>query len=433
VARRAQVFAGVISTDPSKVRELIPIMRKALGKIPGMIAVVTQPSIFARGIGEGRSINIELTGPDLAVLVNTGKRIFGQLMGLMPGVQIRPVPSLDLGNPEVRITPNRERLAALHMNTSDIGKYIDSMLQGVKIDEYLYEGGKIDLKVSAGGRFVSKSQDFGSLPIRTPEGKLVTLGDIADIELVTGPTQINRIERQRAIELITTPPPHMPLEEAMDLVRTKVVEPLRKEGVIGGPYGLRMAGTADDLTRTRKSFQSNFLLALLITYLLMAALFENYLYPFLIMFTVPTAAAGGFIGLYVVNKTIAHQPMDVLTMLGFVILVGTVVNNAILIVHQALNNIRDHDMDKREALLESIRTRIRPIIMSTATSAMAMTPLIMFPGAGSEMYRGIGSVVVGGLIFATIFTLFLIPAFTSLMWAVGDRLFPGSEASEPGR
>ena len=160
VARRAQVFAGVISADPSKAQELIPIMRKALGKIPGMIAVVTQPSIFARGIGEGRSINIELTGPDLAVLVNTGKRIFGQLMGLMPGVQIRPVPGLDLGNPEVRITPDRERLAALHMNTSDIGKYIDSMLQGVKIDEYLYEGGKIDLKVSAAGNFRIQKPGF---------------------------------------------------------------------------------------------------------------------------------------------------------------------------------------------------------------------------------------------------------------------------------
>ena len=258
------------------------------------------------------------------------------------------------------------------------------------------------------------------------------MGDIADIELVTGPTQINRIERQRAIELITTPPPHMPLEEAMDLVRTKVVAPLKNEGVIGGPYGLNMAGTADDLTRTRKSFQGNFLLALLITYLLMAALFENYLYPFLIMFTVPMATAGGFVGLYIVNKTIAHQPLDVLTMLGFVILVGTVVNNAILIVHQAVNNMREHAMEKREALVESVRTRIRPIIMSTATSVMAMTPLIIFPGAGSEMYRGIGSVVVGGLIFATIFTLFLIPAFTSLMWAVGDRLLPRSKASEQG-
>jgi HAE1 family hydrophobic/amphiphilic exporter-1 len=96
--------------------------------------------------------------------------------------------------------------------------------------------------------------------------------------------------------------------------------------------------------------------------------------------------------------------------------VGTVVNNAILIVHQALNNIRDYDMDRREALLDSVRTRVRPIAMSASTSVMAMLPLVIFPGAGSEMYRGIGSVVIGGLILSALFTLFLIPAFTSLVW-----------------
>jgi HAE1 family hydrophobic/amphiphilic exporter-1 len=148
----------------------------------------------------------------------------------------------------------------------------------------------------------------------------------------------------------------------------------------------------------------------------MAALFENYLYPFIIMFTVPMAAAGGFIGLYIVNQWVAPQSLDVLTMLGFVILVGTVVNNAILIVHQALNNIRDYDMPQREALLDSVRTRIRPIAMSASTSIMAMLPLVVFPGAGSEMYRGIGSVVIGGLALSSLFTLFLIPAFASLIW-----------------
>ena len=108
----------------------------------------------------------------------------------------------------------------------------------------------------------------------------------------------------------------------------------------------------------------------------MAALFENWLYPLLIMFTVPVAAGGGFVGLYLVNKFVAFQPLDVLTMLGFVILVGTVVNNAILIVYQALNNIRDHGMISREALLDSVKNRIRPIVMSTSTSVMAMMPLV---------------------------------------------------------
>lgn len=424
VALRAQVFMGIISRDPEKVRPLQPILQEILGSIPGMIAIVTQPSVFARDIGEGRSINIEFTGPDLARLVAMGGRAFGTLMQAMPGAQIRPVPSLDLGNPEVKIVPDRVRLAQLRMTTSQLGAYVDSLLQGRKIDEYLLGGEKIDLKVSADKDFITKSQDFSRLPIRTPEGKLVTLGEIADIELITGPTQINRIERQRAIELVTIPPAEMPLEQAMEIVRNTVEKPFKEEGLAKGDYDITMAGTADDLTVTRKAFQWNFLLALIITYLLMAALFENYLYPFLIMFTVPLATAGGFIGLFLVNRFLTFQPLDILTMLGFVILVGTVVNNAILIVHQALNNIRDYGMDRREALLDSVRTRIRPITMSTTTSVMAMLPLVLFPGAGSEMYRGIGSVVVGGLILSTVFTLFLIPAFTSLMWGVGERIRP---------
>jgi HAE1 family hydrophobic/amphiphilic exporter-1 len=114
--------------------------------------------------------------------------------------------------------------------------------------------------------------------------------------------------------------------------------------------------------------------------------------------------------------------MDVLTMLGFVILIGTVINNAILIVHQTLNNMRDGNMESRQALIESVRTRIRPIFMSVATTVFAMLPLVVFPGAGSELYRGLGSVVLGGLIVSTIFTLILVPAVFSLVMDIKERL-----------
>jgi HAE1 family hydrophobic/amphiphilic exporter-1 len=128
------------------------------------------------------------------------------------------------------------------------------------------------------------------------------------------------------------------------------------------------------------------------------------------MFTVPLAGAGGFIGLKLVNIFITPQPLDILTMLGFVILIGVVVNNAILIVHQALNNIRYHAMDHKNAILESARTRLRPIYMSANTSIFGMLPLVIFPGPGSELYRGLGSVILGGLAVSTIFTVFVIPS-----------------------
>jgi hydrophobic/amphiphilic exporter-1 (mainly G- bacteria), HAE1 family len=172
---------------------------------------------------------------------------------------------------------------------------------------------------------------------------------------------------------------------------------------------VNMSGTADKLTETRQALQWNFVLAAIICYLLMSALLGNFVYPLIIMLVVPLAGAGGFIGLKLVNLLIAPQQMDILTMLGFIILVGVVVNNPILIVYQALNNVRYGGMDYQEAVLESTRTRLRPIYMSATTSIFGMLPLVIWPGPGSELYRGLGSVVLGGLAFSTVFTIFLIP------------------------
>ena len=169
--------------------------------------------------------------------------------------------------------------------------------------------------------------------------------------------------------------------------------------------------------------------ALLVTYLLMAALFESFIYPFVIMISVPLAVVGGFAGLAIVHAwsltdpTKSPQQLDVLTMLGFVILIGVVVNNAILLVHQALNFMQGlgesaddpvEPLEPLDAIRESVKTRIRPIFMSVLTSVAGMLPLVLFPGSGSEMYRGLGSVVVGGLIVSTVFTLILVPMLLSI-------------------
>ena len=166
--------------------------------------------------------------------------------------------------------------------------------------------------------------------------------------------------------------------------------------------------------------ESRMFLALLITYLLMAALFESFVYPLVIMCSVPLAAVGGFAALAIVHQVslldIASpiQQLDVVTMLGFVILIGIVVNNAILIVHQALNLMHDKGVDPQVAIVESVRTRTRPIFMSALTSVCGMAPLVIMTGAGSELYRGIGSVMLGGLLVSTIFTLVVVPAMFSL-------------------
>ncbi|MFG0285708.1 MAG: efflux RND transporter permease subunit [Phycisphaerales bacterium JB039] len=176
---------------------------------------------------------------------------------------------------------------------------------------------------------------------------------------------------------------------------------------------------------------ARFVWALIVVFRLMSALFESFIYPFVIMFTVPLAVVGGFIGLRIIHDITAADPylrpqnLDTLTMLGFVILIGVVVNNAILLVHQALNFMRGSEnepMAPIEAVTESVRTRVRPIFMSTLTSCGGMLPLVIMPGAGSEMYRGLGSVVLGGLLVSTFFTLLLTPLLFSLVLDMKLRL-----------
>ena len=420
VAFGGGAFMGVRSQDPQRAGELIPLIQGPVFGTPGMIAVVRQAGLFQRG--GGRAIDIEITGPDLRRLIGLGGQIFGQVMQVLPGSQARPIPSLDLGNPEVRVTPDRVRAADLGLSTRDIGVTVNALMDGALVDGYQYEGEEIDL-VLLGADEWFRTQDIGSLLIATPNGQLVPLNSVADVQLTSGPAQINHSERSRTITVQVYPPETLALETALEEIQTQIVQPLIDQGQITPPYAIRLSGTADDLKRTRESLQWGLLLALVITYLLMASLFENFLYPFVIMLSVPPAMAGGILGLELVNLLIAYQPLDILTMLGFVILVGVVVNNAILIVHQTLNILRaDPGVDTKEAIRDSVASRVRPIFMSVITSTFGMLPLVVFPGAGSELYRGLGSVVIGGMLVSTLFTLFLVPTFLSLAMDLGNWL-----------
>ena len=409
-------FAFIVASanDPMRVRELIPSFFAGSAKIPGAYVVVNQSSIFQRGLGTGRNIDVEITGPELEQIITLGREVLANVMQKLPGAQARPIPSLDLGNPEVQVRTHRRRAAELGISNRDLGFAVSALVDGVKASDFRFEGKEIDLMVIAAGNVAHRTHLLEQMPIATPDGRLVTLGSVAEISVVSGPTTINHKERQRTITIQVTPDEHMPLEQAMNIIQTEVLQPMKDGGRLGGLYQAGLSGSADKLTQTGRALRLNLLLALAITYLLMAALFESFLYPFVIMFSVPLAALGGFLGLAAVNKFISYQALDVLTMLGFIILIGTVVNNAILIVHQSLNHMKNEGMTPRHAIREAVRTRIRPIFMSVSTSVFGMLPLVLFPGAGSELYRGLGGVVMGGLIVSTVFTLFLVPALFSL-------------------
>jgi len=401
---------GAISTQEQRARGLLPLFTRIMRGIPGMFGVSIQAGIFQTRLGRGRTIDVDISGNSLEQVVQAGGILFGTIIKEIPGSQVRPVPSLDISYPEIRLHPDRDRLRAAGMSETDFGITSDILLDGRKVGDFQATGEKaIDLVVKSSGQEIDTPEKLFTALVATPVGKVIPLFSLAEVERTAGITEIRHLERKRTVTLEVTPPESIPLESAMDTIREKVIGPLAQAGMLAGT-AQRMSGAADRLTVARRTLQWDFLLALVITYLLMSALFENFLYPFIIMFTVPLAAAGGFVGLALVNLVIRPQPLDILTMLGFVILIGVVVNNAILIVHQALNYIRYEGMEYREAVLLSARTRIRPIYMTAITSIFGMLPLVVFPGPGSELYCGLGSVVLGGLALSTVFTLYVIPA-----------------------
>jgi len=416
VTFRDVAFVGASSLDIERAGELVPVLRKAINTAdPGTKGFVSQSSIFGRSVGGSRAITLNVTGPDMAGILRVAEQADRLLAETFPeesGAQTRVEPGLELGAPEIRVTPDLRRLAKAGLSARDLAVSIDVMNDGARVDEINLGSRRIDLTLMGPEGLVTNTQGINMLPIVTGTGLVLPADSLATVELTNGPTEILHVDRERAIEITVSPPKSMPLQDAIEVVRDKVVAPLEAEALAPG-MKLSLSGAADDLSETWGALQLNLVVALVIVYLVISVLYESLVYPAIIMLSVPLATAGGLLGLAALNIYVP-QPLDMLTMLGFVILIGIVVNNAILLVDQALQNSRA-GMVSSEAILQATSNRIRPIFMSTMTSVFGLLPLAIFPGAGSELYRGLGSVVIGGLSLSAVLTLAIIPPMLSLL------------------
>lgn len=404
------IIQGMVSQVEQRAAEYIPFMLPAVNSFPGIFGLTLQRGVFEQGIGEGRNIDIDISGENIEALANIGGMLFQTLSQKMPGAQIRPVPSIEVLFPEAHLTPDRNALASVGMNSSSFGFAADVLLDGRKISEFVEEGKKsIDMILKSHDERIDSPESLYMIQVATPGAGLVPISELSALTHTTGITKIRHVGGKRTITLQVTPPISMTLEEAVETLEQGILSGMRKQGMFKDAE-VKLAGKADKLAETVSSMKWNLFFALVIIYLLMSALFGNFIYPLVIMFTVPMAAAGGFIGLEMTNRFIAQQPLDILTMLGFIILIGIVVNNAILIVHQSLNNIRYNAMEYKAAVIEATQSRLRPIFMSSITSIFGMLPLVLVPGPGSEFYRGLGSVITGGLAFSMFFTILVTPA-----------------------
>ncbi|PWJ17393.1 efflux RND transporter permease subunit [Jannaschia seohaensis] len=412
VATPGNSFVGAATVDGARAGELIPILSRPIFSEPGTFGFMTQPSLFGRGVGGGRTIELNVSGQDLDQILAVAGQAAGTVAGLLPrseGHQFRPIPGLELGAPEVRLIPDRLRLADAGLDSSALADTVDAFNDGLRVAEITVGAERLNLVLKGDPelRAGQRTQDVGRYPVVTPSGEIVPVSALAQVVVTAGPTEIRHRDRLRTVTLEVRPSDALPLEAAVELLQTEVIAPLEAQGL---PDGVRLSvtGTADQLSQTWNAIQINLAVALVIVFLVMAILFESFVLPLVILISVPVAAAGGVGGLALLNLY-QTQPLDMLTLLGFVILIGIVVNNAILIVHQSLYHLREDRMTPIDAIEEATRNRIRPIFMSTLTSIFGMLPLVVFPGEGSELYRGLGAVVVGGLSMSAFLTLLTVP------------------------
>ncbi len=416
VVRLEDPLMGVLAkrehTSLPEMRQILAKLRQLSQGIPGTLAAfATQSPLFRRrgAFFGGTNLQVDVKGKDLETIRQIAERLEGQLKGFRGTNFVNS--SFEWGNPELQVTVDRDRAAALGLSTREIGYIVETAVGGTLAGQFREGGKEIDIKLVASERLDRRTQAVADTVFYTRAGVPLRLGEVADIRPAAGPTKVQRRDQDRAVSLTVNVKDEMALETAIAAVEQDIVAPARLGLPLG--YTITMSGQAQDLTQAWNALKWSYLLAQVIIYLLMASLFESWLLPLYIMFTVPLAVTGGVLALRLAHILEPATKMDTVTMIGFIILSGIVVGNAILIVHQALNNMRE-GQEPQQALIASVATRIRPIFITTLTTVVGLLPLVVASGSGSELYRGLGAAVLGGLTLSTIVTLILVPVVYSL-------------------
>jgi multidrug efflux pump subunit AcrB len=404
-------FMGVRTSDPDDVEQMLgELKRNVVSGFPDTFFVVSRAAIFG-GRAAG-TIDVDLQAEEFGSLLAAGQAGFGIIQQALPGAQVRPQPGLELAEPELRLIPNDRAIAQVGWNRSRMATVIRALGDGAFVGEYFDGNRRLDVILRA--EPWSTPEELAATPFATPSGNIQTVGELTELVRTAGPSQIRRIDRRRTLTLTVTPPADMPLEEAIAAIDSKVIPGIRNLLPADGSVTYR--GSAEALQEALTSLSGSFILAVVILYLLISALFRSFKDSLLVIMTIPMATVGGIIALRIVDLAVG-QTMDLLTMIGFVILLGLVVNNAILLVYRARDGERE-GLSRRDAVESAVRLRLRPILMSTMTSIFGMLPLLLIPGAGTELYRGLASVIVGGMLVSTLFTLILLPSLLRMREAV---------------
>jgi multidrug efflux pump subunit AcrB len=418
--------------DRDHINQLMDVVTAKYRTYPGMRAFAARGSIITSNDGGTRSINLDISGPNLTVIYDAAMAAFRRSEEVFGNPRIQTTPrSLALSQPLIEVIPDWERTAEIGMNAGDVGFAVAALTDGAFVDEFFLVDDKIDIFLFGNERGNIRLDQLAQLPVYTPQGTVLPLSAIASIRETVDTSTVRRINGRRTVTLNVIPPPSVPLETGVGIVREDVISYLRANGGIPADVSVEISGASDQLDATKAALAANYPVALVIVFLLLVAIFRHWGYPLLIMTTIPLGIAGGIVGLVLLNALgsllplvglgTVHQPFDMISMLGFLILMGTVVNNPILIVDRAMRLMKEGSMSAREAVTDAVSVRFRPIMMSTLTTICGLSPLVFMPGAGTELYRGVGAIVLFGILGAAIVSLTMLPALTVTVLEWGRR------------
>jgi HAE1 family hydrophobic/amphiphilic exporter-1 len=395
------VHLGVVITQlkdkPERKRTTFEIMdeiRPKLTDIPAAQIILTPANFFGGG-GEA-DLTIEVTGPDMKILADLADQVI-EIARQERGV-VDPRSSWRTGKPELRISPRRELMADQGLTVTQVGLAMRTMIEGQKVSKYREGNREYDIRVKLAEEDLQKIEDVPDFAVISKEGPQ-KIFNIANLEFTEGPSQIQRKGKQRMItvsaELTGTT-----LGQVQKNIQAGIDTLKIPEG-----YRVKFGGQSEEMAESFAELGRALILAIILTYMLMAAMMESYINPLIILATLPLGLIGVLYALFLTGNSIS-----IFSLMAIIMLVGIVVNNGILLIDYIETVRREKDTPLLSAILAAAPTRLRPIIMTNLATILGMTPLALGIGSGGEFRAPMAISAIGGLISSTIFTLFLIPA-----------------------
>lgn len=407
--------------DHANIQTMMDTITKKFKSYPGMRAFSSRGSIISSNDGGTRAVAVDIAGPRTPELYQAAEAVYQAAEQAFENPQLNSNPgSLSLDQPMIEIRPRWDRIAELGLTSNELGYAVSALSDGAYVDEFILEDDKIDIFLFSSAGNQQNIEQLANSPITTPAGKVMPLNALTDLTIRKSSNSVRRVDGNRTVTVYIIPPRNVALETAEKIVRTQLLPSLWQQGKIAQGIIVSISGAADQLESTRASLSSNFVISIVLSYLLLVAIFTHWRFPLFILATVPLGMAGGLLGLVTVNGLNSllssiglssfHQPFDMITMLGFLILLGTVVNNPILIVDETRKYLQQKGALVADGVRHAVKKRLMPILMSTATTIFGLAPLVFIPGEGTELYRGVGIIVLTGILFSTLLSLSFLPA-----------------------